>query len=319
MKPLQTLNNETINEYLAEPIFHPKFTTALTHISRAYASFGRNPACCYITGPSGVGKTMLAKTAEQIILNKIELNSDSNVNAEIIPVVRVTLQDGALPDDVRRDILDALNVDALSHSRRNLRILLEKQLKVCGVKLIIFDEFQHLVRKFDKDVNRNACNFIKNLIDTTGIPVVLLGTPTGKKLFELYDELRTRFICAGELEQMSCEDLKSSETFRRYLSDLMQRFPLKSIDLSSENNLLRVMLATGGNLRALEFLLSEALAAHSNRANELKLNDYQEVYNFTRRQELISNRGRVIRPFSDSIESVRNDLKNLEKLEFSNV
>ena len=112
-------------------------------------------------GPPGLGKTTLALAAKDAILADTEQSSD----ATIIPVVMVALEAGALPEEVRKDILEELGVDHYGYTGRKLRKLLEKQLKVCGVNLILLDEFQHLVRKNDKDVNRNACNFIKKLID----------------------------------------------------------------------------------------------------------------------------------------------------------
>jgi chromosomal replication initiation ATPase DnaA len=306
------LTNKEINEYLAEPIYHPTFIKAYKHIHKAFDSFGRRPACCYITGDSGVGKSTLGKA----IYNEIIANTEPDPNANIISVVMVTLKDSTLPDEVRKDILDKLGVDSSGYSGRKLRVLLEKQLKACGVQLIIFDEFQHLVRKYDRDVNRNACNFIKNLIDTTGVPVVLLGTPKGKKLFELYDELRTRFICAGELELMSCESGSALEYFRVYLTDLMRRFPLKTVNLSKGNNPYRVMLATGGNLRALEFILSEVLATHRDRTKKISLEDYQIAYDFVRRKELVTKTGRIIQPFIT--KTLTNDLKIMDTEEYMN-
>ena len=308
------LTDEAINAYLAEPIFHPTFTEALEHIDKTYRRFGRRPASCYVIGDSGVGKSTLAITAKNEILAQTEPSTD----ATIIPVVMVVLEDGALPDEVRKDILEALGVDASGYTGRKLKKLLEKQLIVCGVRLILIDEFQHLLRKNDKDVNRNACNFIKRLIDNTQIPVVMFGVPEGKKLFQLHNEMRTRFTTACELLPMSCDDKPSLEYFTTYLADLMRRFPLKTVDLSEDENPLRVMLATGGNLRTLEFLLSDVLAEHRESSTKLTLKDYQNVYKFTRQDELVTKRGRVIKPFKDHIDVVKKDLADYEKLEFKN-
>jgi len=312
------LSNEDINRFLAKPVYHGSFNKVHKHIQKAYKSFGLMPKSCFITGNSGVGKSMLAKTAKRKIIAQTVHCPD----AEIKLVLMVTLKDGALPDDVRKDLLKELGVDFSGYAGRNLKVLLEKQLIVCGVRLVIFDEFQHLVRTYDKEVNKKACEFVKTFIDDTRIPVVLLGTPKGKKLFELYDELRTRFVDAGELLAMSCENEESFEYFRYFVKNLMNNFPLKTVDLSTDENIERLMLATGGNLRSLEALLCEVLDTHRDGKKHLEIEDYQEAYNFTRKEELrratAKGGSRIIEPFKDNQHIVRKDLIFFQKRGFRN-
>lgn len=312
------LSNEDINQFLAEPVHHGSFNKVHKHIKKAYKSFGLKPKSCYATGHSGVGKTMLAKTAKRKILEQVVHCPD----AETKPVIMVTLKDGALPDDVRKDLLQELGVDFTGYAGRNLKKLLAKQLKVCSVRLVIFDEFQHLVRTYDKEVNKKACEFVKTFIDENRIPVVLLGTPNGKKLFELYDELRTRFVDAGELKPMSCENDDSFEYFRFFIQSLMARFPLNTVDLSTDENIRRLMLATGGNLRTLESLLSDVLATHRDGNKTLEIEDYQEAYEFARPEELRRATGkgasRIINPFTDKSHVVKRDLIHFQKRGFRN-
>ncbi len=309
------LTNEDINQFLAKPVHHGSFNKIHKHIQKAYKSFGLTPKSCYVIGNSGVGKTMLAKTAKRMILVQRVHCPD----VEIKPVLMVTLRDGALPDDVRKDLLKELGVDFSGYAGRSLKELLEKQLKVCGVRLVIFDEFQHLVRTRDKEVNKKACEFVKTFIDETRIPIVLLGTPKGKKLFELYDELRTRFVEAGELFPMSCENDDSFEYFRFFIKSLMTCFPLETEDLSTDENIERLMLATGGNLRSLEALLCEVLETHRDGNKHLEITDYQEAYEFARPEELRRGGGsRIINPFTDEAHIVRKDLKFFQKRGFRN-
>jgi hypothetical protein len=312
------LTNEDINHFLAQPVYHGSFNKAHKHIKKAYKSFGLVPKSCYITGDSGVGKSTLAETAKY----KILAQTASCKDAEIKPVIMVTLTDGALPDNVRKDLLEELGVDFTGYAGRSLKELLEKQLKVCGVRLIIFDEFQHLVRTRDKEVNKKACDFVKMLIIETKIPVVLLGTPTGKKLFELDNQIRTRIVDAGELVYMSCENKDSFEYFRFFIKQLMQNFPLETVDLSTDENIQRLMLATGGNLRTLETLLSDVLATHRDGKKHLEICDYQEAYEFARITELRRNvtKGgtRIVSPFTDEPHVIRKDLKFFQNRGFRN-
>lgn len=107
MKYQYPLSDDVINQFLSEPVHHGTFNKAHKHIRKAYKSFGRKPMSCYVTGRSGVGKTTLAKAAERKILE----STPSCQDAEILPVLRVNLIDGALPDDVRKDVLKKLGVD----------------------------------------------------------------------------------------------------------------------------------------------------------------------------------------------------------------
>lgn len=305
------LTDEAINSFLAQPIYHPSFNKAFKFISKAYRSFGRVPNSCYILGDSGVGKTMLANTVKQAILKKEEQVEFANS----VPVILITLQESALPDAVKRDILSELDVDYSSHAGDALQKLLLKQLKICKVKLVIFDEFQHLLRMRDKDVNKKACEFIKTFINETNIPVVLLGTPRGHKLFKLHDELRTRFTSAGELHPMSCDNQTSLEYLRTYLEALMVRCPIKTVDISKGNIPYRVQLATHGNLRTLEKLLSEVLSENRTGEKKLTLKDYQEAYEYTRQEPIFTRRGREIKPFVDDISLIKNLVAPLEEEE----
>jgi hypothetical protein len=115
---------------------------------------------------------------------------------------------------------------------------------------------------------------------------------------------------------MSCESSSALEYFRVYLTDLMRRFPLKTVDLSEGKNPYRVMLATGGNLRALEYLLSEVLATHRDSTKKITLGDYQTAYDYVRRKELVAKNGRIIKPFTTKALTI--DLKIMDTKEFMN-
>ena len=294
------LTNIDIVNYLEAPIYHKDFNEALDFINESYSSFGLTPISCYITGPSGTGKTTLAKTAHLEILS----SAKSTTERTNIPVVRVTLTDGALPDDVRRDILIELGVDPSGYAGAKLKKLLIKQLNICGVKLVIFDEFQHLLRPGGKNVNKRVCEFVKTFIDTTRRPVVLLGNEDGKKLFKLYPELRTRFVCGGELSEMNCITKRGLDYFTWYLEELMKLFPLKSLDLSKGDFPYRVALATNGNLRTLEYLLTKVLKNNRSNQNEITAKAYQAAYEVSRQSAIII-KGKVVAPFTADINTVR--------------
>ena len=304
------LSNDDINNFLDEPVYHPTFNEGLTFITRAYRSYGRTPLCYYITGESGVGKTKLAKVAHEEILNNTSMDPEAN----IIPVLFVTLAQGALPNEVRKHILKLLNVDPSGYGGDNLETLFQQQLKACQVRLIFFDEFHHLVRASDKDVNRNAANFIKTVIDLK-IPVILLGTPEGTKLFKLHKELRSRVKKGVELELMSIDKDVHKEYFTLFVQERMTHFPLDTIELDSSERIKRLFLATRGNLRLFNTLLSEVLAEYRNGKEKLTMEHWQTVYDYVREEPLFNGKGGVICPFTDNISVIDNKLKKLGFIE----
>ena len=300
------LTNDDINTFLEKPIYHKSFNDGLTFISRAYGSYGRTPLSYYITGESGVGKSKLAKVASQKILDVTPTNKDVN----IIPIVYVTLEQGALPDEVRKYILKALNVDPSGYSGDNLKTLFKKQIKICQVRIIFFDEFHHLLRVSDKNVNRNAANFIKTVIDLD-IPVILFGIPEGEKLFKLHSELRSRVKKGIELELMAIDEAKHKSYFTNYIKKRMDGFPLETEDLSTNDNIKRVFLATRGNLRLFNTFISEVLAEYRNGKEKLTLEHYQAVYAYTREETLLNGKGSELKPFTDKLSVINNKLKRL--------
>jgi chromosomal replication initiation ATPase DnaA len=297
------LTNDDINMFLEKPIYHRSFNDGLKFILRAYNSYGRTPLSYYIIGESGVGKSKLAQVASEKILKQ----SHSSTEAIIMPVVFVSLEQGALPDDVRKDILKVLNVDPSGYSGDNLKTLFKKQIEVCQVRIIFFDEFHHLLRVSDKNVNRNAANFIKTVIDLN-IPVILFGISEGEKLFKLHSELRSRVKKGNELELMSIDEPQYTKYFTKFISERMKGFPLETVNLSTAENIKRLFLATRGNLRLFNTFLSEVLAEYRKGNEKLTLEHYQSVYTYTREEPLFNGKGQEIKPFTDGITVITNKL-----------
>lgn len=69
-----------------------------------------------------------------------------------------------------------------------------KQLKILGVRTIIFDEIQHLSEYGSPQKVRSAADFLKVLSDELGISLILMGLPVAERLLGLNEQLRGRCL-----------------------------------------------------------------------------------------------------------------------------
>ncbi len=293
------ISNDKINDFLDKPVRHPIFNKCIEYIHSAYKSTGSYPISIYILANSGVGKSVLATTC----LNLINASVKNTVERRQFPAIKITLRAGALPREVQKEILNEIGVPSKNYGYDDLRVLFEKQLKVCMVRMIFIDEFHNLLRDNDKGINIKAAQFIKQLIENHNISVVLLGTHRGSKLFELSEELRSRFTPAPELKLMSCSTIDSKRYFQKYLEKYFNNAPIKFPDFNSENNIYRIQLATNGNLRRLRYMIQYVMINHTGNGT-VSVGELEKAYDFTKEMAIKNRNGVEIKPFESALNLI---------------
>jgi hypothetical protein len=288
-------------------VVYGRMASVLANIKITMANAGVLPVGICVCAPSGVGKSSLC----DYILRSNRVNSTPE--QERYDVIKVKLRPGSLPEDVMRALLTEMGIkDTRGYTKSSLEDFLYTQLSECEVRLIMIDEFQHLVRRSSRDVNEKACDFVKTLMDVTSIPVVLLGVEKGRKLFKLDDQLATRFSEILTIEPMGHKGLKSLPEFKKFLHDLQKLYPVKSVDWSTDEMALRFLLASDGNLRRLKHILVQALM--DNRKSEkktLSLKNFEDAY-FTvrgKKHKIYNQRGELIEPFTESLARIKNAIE----------
>mgnify|MGYP003625366273 CR=1 FL=1 len=288
-------------------VMYGRMASVLARIKYTMESAGVLPVGICVCAPSGVGKSSLC----DYILRSNRANSTPE--QERYDVIRVSLSPGALPEDVMRALLLQMGIkDTRGYTKFSLEDFLYTQLRECEVRLIMIDEFQHLVRRSSRDVNEKACDFVKTLMDITGIPVILLGVEKGRKLFKLDDQLATRFSEILTIERMGHSGLKSLPEFKKFLNDLQKLYPVESIDWSKDEVALRFLLASDGNLRRLKHILVQALMDSRKTAGKtLSLKDFEEAYMKVRGKEhkIFNQRGQLIKPFSSTLACIKSAIE----------
>lgn len=249
------IDQTKINAFLNSVVFHRNLKQCIQSVLNAVKAVDTDPYGVCIFCEPGTGKTMLGDYCA------LKLNEASKVTRERkeIRAIKINLEEGALVTDVKRSIIYKItNVYPNGYTRQFLNNYLLKQLQVAGVKIIIIDEFHHLLRG-EKKIDQKVGQFVKSLISTYGVSVLLLGVPRAKKILELDRELFSRVVYGGVLNLLNCRTDESKAYFCEFLRVYSVNFPTPIIDLSTENIAYRMELATGGDLRRIRLLFQQVL------------------------------------------------------------
>jgi Bacterial TniB protein len=124
-------------------------------------------------------------------------------------------------------------------------------LKDCQVELIFLDEFHHFIDRDSDKVLKNVCDWLKNLILNTKIPIVLFGTPESEKILTIEvdnRQLSRRFNYRHNLIPFPRTE-SGLELFRQFLSDVESQLPLaKKSELAEKSLSERIYYATDGTI-----------------------------------------------------------------------
>lgn len=220
---------------------------------RDLSDLNSEPTCMMVYGASGVGKTTVIKK----YLN--QNRRDSEAGGDIIPVLHIELPDNAKPVDAARELLVEMG-DPLALYETDLARLTKKLIDlipVVGVRLIIIDEFQHLVEERSNRVLTRVGNWLKMILNKTNCPIVLFGMPYSKVVLQANSQLHGRFSIQFEMRPFSYQG--GEGLFKKFLEHLDKALPFAETAGLAEKNLQKKLYAfSQGNMRSLRNLIYEA-------------------------------------------------------------
>lgn len=220
---------------------------------RDLSDLDSEPTCMMVYGASGVGKTTVIKK----YLN--QNRRDSEVGGDIIPVLHIELPDNAKPVDAARELLVEMG-DPLALYETDLARLtkrLTELIPAVGVKLIIIDEFQHLVEERSNRVLTKVGNWLKMILNKTKCPIVIFGMPYSKVVLQANSQLHGRFAIQFEMRPFSYQGGKG--VFKTFLEYLDKALPFEELAGLANDNLQKKLYAfSQGNMRSLRNLIYQA-------------------------------------------------------------
>lgn len=175
-----------------------------------------------ITGDSGAGKTTLRKHYARDFPRLV------TKAGTMVPVLVVVVPVPATPKSLATELLTALgdpgaDKGTLISRAYRLRLLL----KQCGVELIILDEFQHFQDRDSNKVLRTISDWLKVLMDETGVPIVLIGMPYSENVLDApgHEQLRRRFPTRIQLNPFTWSTADGRMEFRKFLKGIDDALP----------------------------------------------------------------------------------------------
>ncbi|MEC5207526.1 energy-coupling factor transporter ATP-binding protein EcfA2 [Vogesella perlucida] len=236
-------------------IRHPHFNTILAEMESCLEESDDypEPQCMLVTGDTGVGKSRLLETFYS--LHPRFINGDHTET----PVLLASLPLPATIAGFFTALLACLKApypDRGNIEYKHTRLI--QLLSRSNTRMIILDEFQHLVERGTVRRIEVVADAIKSLINQTGLPFVLVGMPSAAAVLECSPQLAGRFPLRMAISAFNW--IEKPTDFERLLSCYEQGLPVdKASGLCDEDMPARLYLATGGNFRALATLIQKAV------------------------------------------------------------
>jgi hypothetical protein len=178
-----------------------------------------------------------------------------------IPVVRVTTPAAPSVKMLAETILLSMGDPAAASGNTTVKTnRIIYLFKSCGVELLMIDEFQHFIDGNRTAECRKVTDWVKSLIDSLGIPVILTGLPRSILVLNSNPQMRRRFGAPFYMSPFSFYDRKNQLEFRGVLSELQNSLPIQCTDLSEPNMARRFYFASHGLMDYIVKILDDAVS-----------------------------------------------------------
>jgi type II secretory pathway predicted ATPase ExeA len=243
---------------LVEQIYisYPRLEVVIKKIEHCHrhSKLSAEPECLLITGETGAGKTTLYKRYQQRFPRRV------TEDGTVVPVLSVSIPVPATVKSMVTTLLVALG-DPFAEKGTvvNQTLRLKRLLVDCGVELTILDDFQHFIDRDSSKVLQNVSDWLKDLLNETKIPVVLIGMPSSEQILEENKQLKRRFAARASLAPFGWDTPGEQLEFRKFLKVLDGRLPLlERSHLADTETAYLIYCATGGTVASVMKLVRRA-------------------------------------------------------------
>lgn len=227
------------------------------------SKYFKKAQCGYIIGDTGAGKTTLCDYYVSKYPRYDYLGEETI--ERIVPVLYTIVPATTTTKSLATAILAALG-DPLFHQGteqfKTDRIgqLIEKS----KVELIILDEAQHIFDRESQKVIYTCTNWIKNIIEKTQTPIILVGLEELTSVIEANPQLKSRFERHKVLKPLGMDDSDKECSLRKFLKVVDMKLPLpKSSNLDDPGLVTLIHGVSSGSPRTImeQLIIPAALKA----------------------------------------------------------
>ncbi len=248
----------TVMKFRANLVRHVGFEKALKEISRAHR-MGRyrldEPNCLLITGESGCGKSRVRR---EYVKNYPRIEMEDRT---AIPVLHLELPSQPTVKNVAERLLLQLGdpfAERGSAEGKTSRIV--TLMRECRVELVILDEFQHFVDSSNEKVEYKVADWLKSVINDSKVPFVLMGLPRCRRILDVNEQLRRRFLPRVELHRFRIDKKAELKQFVAVLKGLEKSLALQIPSVLTDKDVIRrIYYATHGVIAHTMKLVAESL------------------------------------------------------------
>lgn len=282
-------NGIPVNEALVElsncTVFYPDYREAMRLIRKSVDTTHnrKDPSSAMLIGPTGVGKTRLCRMIEKQF-GPIHTIQCADCKKTIAPCIYIELPESATIKSLSMVIAKTLGGCPNDHqSITALETLILERFITMEVKFVILDDFHHVAEKGLDKTKNSLCNWIIKLLNESGIPFLISGSPAAEATINTVQELSDRFPYRARLKPLPMAEESSTPALLGVLAGLQQEIirlgQLESyIHLTDPKPYKAIYLATRGNFRKLSNLLHDSFRIALIRGDHtLTIDDFAEA------------------------------------------
>lgn len=265
-----------------------EFMTAFTGIQdcvKRSISYSE-PVGSMLLAEGGLGKTTLCKAIISLMPRSEKFEKD--YRKLIIPACYVEVPSPATVKSLAIMILRELGDLSCENGYGTTEYLTSRLIHLlaqCETKLIFLDEFHHLFERKPTStrMNRTTGNWLKTLVNRTGISFCLVGLPEFVPLLQIDSQIARRFPFIYHLNPLTVDSSKGGTLFA-FLAEISRT--LERQNLSFEPALdtqlvgLQIQLATNGYHSYVMSLIKESITHALNDGRQvIDSNDFSYAWN----------------------------------------
>lgn len=272
------------------------------------------PSCVVLVGISGCGKTTLANQVISAYPPQSSTEDDRGVRNRR-PTMYCGLPTKATIKSFAKALLESLEFEAYSGDAFDLTMRAIRQIHLQNVEVVFLDEFQMLADKKAEQARIDVINCVARLVDRTGIPFVILGTPEIEGFFYEKDILKRRFPFFAKLTPLQLNLTEPNSDFQLVLRGLDKKMYEigklnKGVHLHETEIALPLFIASSGIMEDLRLHLSNALSFALYRGDgTLRREDFSYAFEITRHDHCILPEGNPFEAAKSLLLEVANDKK----------